>query len=74
MLNKIRSLFTAQGQAATLAGINAILGVLVAFNVTLTQAQLGSITIAVNAVFGVLIVLFGTQVSDTAKSLRVPTK
>jgi hypothetical protein len=50
-------------KAQLIAAINAALGLLIAFNVTLTQAQLGAIDVAANAVLALIVAITFTQSS-----------
>lgn len=53
MLKKIEVL-ALSGQTQILALVNAVLGLLIAFNVVFTQDQLGAIDVVVNAVLAVV--------------------
>lgn len=66
--------FLTTGQTQILAAINAILGLLIAFHVVLTEVQLGAIDIAVNAVLAVIAALLTTTAKAQAKAAAVAKK
>ena len=65
MLARLLSL---SGQAAFIALVNAVIGLLVVFNVAFTQTQLASVDVCVNAVLGFLVLLLGQQVANSAQT------
>jgi len=52
-----RITFTNSTKAQVLAAVNAVMGLLITFNVVLTQAQIGAVDVAVNAVMALLVTL-----------------
>ena len=57
-------------KAQIIAAVNAIFGLLIAFNVVLTQAQIGAVDTAINAVLGLFVLLTYTQSSMRLKHPR----
>lgn len=53
MTNALKALIT--------TAINALMGVLIAFDVLLTQAQIGSIMVAVNAILAIIVYVTASQ-------------
>ena len=68
MLQKLGQTTNAS-KAQIIVAVNAVLALLVAFHVVLTQAQLGAIGVAVNAVLGLVVSLTYTQ---SAKRVEAP--
>jgi hypothetical protein len=62
MLQKLGQITNAS-KAQIIVTVNAVLSLLAAFDVVLTQAQLGAIGVAVNAVLGLIVALTYTQSS-----------
>jgi len=57
-------------KAQIIAAVNAIFGLLIAFNIVLTQAQIGAVDTAINAVLGLFVLLTYTQSSMRLKHPR----
>lgn len=57
-------------KAQIIAAINAVFGLLIAFNVILTQAQIGAVDTAVNALLALVVALTFTQSSMRLKHPR----
>lgn len=75
-LQKIGTITNAT-KAQIIAAINAILGLLIAFHVVLTEPQLGAIDVAANAVLALIVAVTFTQSSMRLKHARpepVPAK
>lgn len=68
-LNRIAAMTNAT-KANIISAVNAILGLLIAFNVAFSQAQLGAIDVAVNAILAVIVGLTFTQSSMRLKHPR----
>lgn len=68
-LSKIAEITNAT-KAQIIAAVNAIFGLLIAFNVVLTQAQIGAVDSAINAVLGLFVLLTYTQSSMRLKHPR----
>lgn len=60
-------------KAQIISAINAIFGVLIAFNVVLSQSQLGAIDIAANAVLSLFVAITYTASSMRLKQARPAT-
>ena len=63
MLARLLSL---AGQAAAISLVNAVIGLLIVFNVVFTQVQMGAIDVCVNAVLGFLALLLGQQAAKAS--------
>ena len=58
------------GQTQILALVNAVVGLLIAFNVVFTQTQLGAVDVAVNAVLAVIAALLTQTAKAQAKAAK----
>lgn len=62
------------GQTQILALVNAVLGLLIAFNVVFTQTQLGAVDVVVNALLAVVGAFLTQTANAQAKAARAKAR